>query len=60
VKGIVIKMTDTENRIKEPDATQNPGCYTCEKSECSCENNNAYMNDLVSCITKEVMDKLGS
>jgi hypothetical protein len=53
-------MTDIENRTKEPDATQNPGCYTCEKSECSCENNNAYINNLVACITKEVVDKLGS
>jgi len=53
-------MTDTEKITKEPDATQNAGCYTCEKTSCTCANGQDYINNLVACITKEVMDKLGS
>jgi len=53
-------MTDTENKPEEPDATENAGCYTCEKSTCSCGNNDEYINKLVECITREVLNKLGS
>ncbi len=44
----------------EPDATANSGCFTCEKSKCTCGNNDDYIKQLVACITKEVMDKLGN
>jgi hypothetical protein len=56
----VRKMAGSEDRTREPDATENAGCYTCERPECSCGNNDEYIKKLVDCITKEVMDKLGN
>ena len=53
-------MAETEIKTKEPDATENAGCFKCERPECNCGNNDEYIRKLVACITKEVMDKLGS
>ncbi len=53
-------MEENQYERKEPDATQNAGCFQCEKTSCDCGNNDDYINKLVSCITKEVMDRLGN
>jgi len=53
-------MTETEIKPVEPDATEHKGCFICERPECTCGNNEEYIKRLVACITKEVMDKLGS
>ncbi len=45
---------------KEPDATEHEGCFTCERPQCSCGNNEEYIKKLVECITKEVLSRLGN
>ena len=52
-------MAKSETKLNEPDATQNAGCYQCERSACSCGNNDEYIKKLVACITEEVLSKLG-
>ena len=51
--------TDTIKPV-EPDATANTGCYSCSNYTCNCGKNDDYVKKLVACITKEVMNKLGS
>ncbi len=53
-------MADSEIKNREPDATENKGCFTCENASCICDNNEEYIKKLVACITEEVMSKLGS
>ncbi len=52
--------SDLNPKPKEPDATENNGCFTCERPECTCGNNDDYIRKLVECITKEVLSKLGN
>ena len=53
-------MVEMDGKPKEPDATENAECYSCERIECSCGNNDEYIKKLVDCITQEVMNKLGN
>ncbi len=48
------------NNPKEPDATENSNCFSCERPQCSCGNNEEYIKKLVDCITQEVLNKLGN
>jgi hypothetical protein len=44
----------------EPDGTANAGCFVCENPKCTCGKNDAYIKQLIACITEEVMNKLGN
>lgn len=47
--------------INSIDANANiENCYYCEKSGCGCENDKAYLEKLVSSITRELLEKIGS